>query len=355
MRPRRKPENERDSQHIAGNLRQERTRLHQWICSDVARLAAVREETARVRAQAHGLVDHASRQGVDRQLREEALDVAKKSVHAAFKAPPPPEPAWEYLAFGTNPALTGDGQGRENRGYSSYWDRWVEESADWGEIKGEADNLIAAAHDEYARLQEARSAAEQAVERMDRTVRAALDWSATCFRAGEPAPVRDRRPAKASAMPLAAFLIVALVGIHMSPGPTAGAIAAAFLCVVVAMSVLSIVRDDHRVISVATLTAGSSFASFTAAYLVVRIVHPDDLLRSGAPISSIAEAAFTSLTVGVTGGTIGTDLGGTARIVAFIQILLTVGAVASGVAWAWRRLIERSSDQGTPSPRADPQ
>ena len=154
-------------------------------------------------------------------------------------------------------------------------------------------------------------------------------------------------------MPLAAFLLVALAGIHIFPTPIAGWIAIAFLFVVVALSVLSIVGDDHRAISVATLAAGSSFASFTAAYLVVRVVHPDDLLRSGAPISSIAEAAFTSLTVGVAGGTIGTDLGGAARAVAFIQILLTVGAVASGVAWAWRRLIDRSNDQDTPTPHVE--
>jgi hypothetical protein len=125
------------------------------------------------------------------------------------------------------------------------------------------------------------------------------------------------------------------------------------LFVVVALSAFSIVGDDHRAISVATLAAGSSLALFTGAYLVIRIVRPDDLLRSGTPISSIAEAAFTSLTVGVTGGTIGTDLGGAARIVAFIQILLTVGAVASGVAWAWRRLVDRSDDQRTPPPRVE--
>ena len=348
MPPMRDPEHDEDPQYIAENLGEENARLYHWIDSEVERFAAICGRAADVRAQAHDLVDDASRQGATRQSREQHLDRARESVHSESGKPPTTEPTWVYLVFEANPALRNDSHGRKRVPLFNTWDSWVEASEHWQQIDDEAKNLIASASDQYGRREEARAAAERAVEWMDETVEHALGRSATCFRDGQTA-----RPAKASTVPLAAFLLVALAGIPIAPTPIAGWIAFAFLFVVVALSVVSTVRGDHRAISIATLTAGSSLAFFTAAYLVVRISHPDDLLRSGKPISSIAEAAFTSLTVGVTGGTIGTDLGGAARIVAFIQILLTVGAVASGIAWAWRRLIDRSDDQGTPTPHVE--
>ncbi len=350
-----KPEHQRDPQHIAENLREENARLLRWIDSDVEGFAVVRRRAAEVRALAHGLVDEASRQGPERQSREEELHLAKQRVHLEFDALPttaPPHP-WEYLAFGANPGLTRDGWGRDRHYSSPDWERWVKNSDYWEEIEQEAKSLLAAARDQFARRQEARAAAERALWGMDRTVRHALAWSATCFRDGETAPVSGPRPTKASAAPLAAFLLVALIGIPVAPTAIAVGIGVAFLVVVVALSVRSVVGSDRRAVSVATLAGGSSLALFSAAYLLVRGVHPHDVLHGGAPIASIAEAAFTSLTVGITGGTIGIDLGGAARIVAFIQILLTVAAVASGITLAWRRLVERSETQGTPTPQGE--
>ncbi len=347
----RKPEHQRDPQYIAENLREENARLLRWIDSDVKRFAVVRERAAEVRALAHGLVDEASRQGAERQSREEELHLAKQRVHLEFDALPTTAPhPWVYLAFGANPALTRNAWGRD---WDYRWERWVKDSDYWEEIEREAENLIAAARDQFARYQEARAAAERALWGMDRTVRHALAWSATCFRDGETAPVPGPRPTKASAAPLTAFLLVALIGIPVAPTAVAVGLGAAFLVVVVALSVRSVVGSDRRAVSVATLAGGSSLALFSAAYLLVRGVHPHDLLQAGAPISSIAEAAFTSLTVGITGGTIGIDLGGAARIVAFIQILLTVAAVASGITVAWRRLVERSETQRTPTPQVE--
>jgi hypothetical protein len=349
----RNAEHEKDPQFIAGNLCEENARLVQWIDSDVDRFAAVRQQAAEVRAQAHDLVDDATRQGGERQSREEALYLAKRRVHSQLDELPTEAPNWVYLAFGANPKLTGNGWGRQHHYREPDWEQWVESSEYWGQIKDEAKKLIAAASDQYTRREEARADAERAIQRMDGTVRCALDWSTTCFRDGETTPPPRRYPAKASTPPLAAFVLVALAGVDIAPTPIAGWIAFAFLLVVVVLSARRIVGDARRAASVATFAAGSSLASFTAAYLLVCIVYPDDVMRSGAPISSIAEAAFTSLTVGVTGGTIGTDLGGAARIVAFIQILVTVGAVASGIAWAWRRLVDRGDDQGTPTPRIE--
>ena len=310
-----------------------------------------------MRRVAHDLVDEVSRQGAGRQSREEALHLDKQRVHLEFDAlalPTTPPDPWEYLEFGANPQLNRRGWGRGQTLYGDpKWERWVEDSDFWEQIKLDANTLLAAAREQLACYQEARAAAERALWGMDRTVRHALTWSATCFRDGERAPVPGPRPTKASVAPLAAFLVVALIGIPVSPTATAVGIGFAFLIVVVALSVRSVVGGDHHAISVATLAGGSSLALFSAAYLLVRGVHPHDLLQAGAPISSVAEAAFTSLTVGITGGTIGIDLGGAARIVAFIQILLTVAAVASGVALAWRRLVERPADQGTPTPQGD--
>jgi hypothetical protein len=342
-------ENAQDPQFIAEHLREDHVRLRQWISSDLHRLAAVHEEAAEVRTQAEQVVHDTSLQGAERQSLEDDLFRAKEHVHSALNGIPTEQPQWLYLAFGEQPKLRDYVEGR----VFGHWADPVEDS-DYGErISNEEDKLLAAASHQYASREEARADAERAVKHMDRTVRCALDWSTTCFGGGETAPVPDQRPAKASTVPLAAFVLVALAGVDIAPTPIAGWIAIAFLLVVVVLSAHSILSDDRRGISIATLAGGSSLAFFTAAYLAVRIIDPADLLRSGTPISSIAEAAFTSLTVGVTGGAIGTDLGGAARIVAFIQILLTVGAVASGIAWAWRRLVDRPDDQGTPTPRVE--
>ncbi|MGA9874809.1 MAG: hypothetical protein WBQ21_03280 [Solirubrobacteraceae bacterium] len=337
-------ENEQDAQCIAGKLREENEYLHRWIDHDEDRLVVVCERAARVRESAHDLVDSASRQGAARQSQEEALYLSQERVHSELDGLRAAEaPDWEYLKFGArSPWLTGEGWGRDGHHSEPGWKRWVEQSEYWEQIEDEAEQLIIDAHEQYDRRKKALAAAERVVRSMDQTVGDALARSASCFRDGEP----GRRPARASAAPFVAFLLVALAGISIAPKPIVGWIAFAVLLVVVALSVRSAVGDDYRAISVAALAAGSSLAFFSAAYLAVRIAQPDDLLRSGVPISSIAEASFTSLTVGVTGGTIGIDLGGAARVVAFVQILLTVGAVASGITWGWRRLVDGLDGRG---------
>jgi hypothetical protein len=48
------------------------------------------------------------------------------------------------------------------------------------------------------------------------------------------------------------------------------------------------------------------------------------------------------LTVGLTGDTLGTELEGAALVVAFVQILLTISAVAAIAAVGWRVLMIRT-------------
>jgi hypothetical protein len=66
----------------------------------------------------------------------------------------------------------------------------------------------------------------------------------------------------------------------------------------------------------------------------------------------VGEAALLSLTVGLTGGTIGVDLGGAARVAAFIQILLTLLGGATFVGWAWSSLV-RQLGRGSRSSAAE--
>ncbi len=141
---------------------------------------------------------------------------------------------------------------------------------------------------------------------------------------------------------MAAFVLIAIAGIWLSPRPAAGWITVVFLVAVIAGSVYATKRHGYRATVVAPLAAGSALALFTAAYLACRLTEPSSVQltsKAASPIGSIAEASFTSLTVGVTGGTIGIELHEAARVVAFVQILVSLTAVAAGLAWAWDRLL----------------
>jgi hypothetical protein len=131
-------ENDKDPQYIAGNLREESARLHHWIDSEVERFAAICGQAADVRAQAHDLVDDASRQGATRQYSEQHLHRAKESVHSELDKPPITEPRWVYLVFGANPELTRDGWGRQHLYREPEWRQWVVRSEYWEEINDEA-------------------------------------------------------------------------------------------------------------------------------------------------------------------------------------------------------------------------
>ena len=260
----------------------------------------------------------------------------------------PTNPSGPIFEFSKQQSLRAHGLGR---GYYGTWESWVRNSRHWDQIDAAQKELLAAAKSWFNRRDEARSASQRAIGQMDDTVRRARDWSARFF--AEPARSQKRGVATPSAIPLAAFLVVAFVGIWLNPNPHAGWIAAGILVLAVLASALRLrTHQDHRAAAIAALAAGSAFALFTAAYLVARLIEPDSLQRTSkltSPVGSTAEAAFTSLTVGVTGGTIGIELDGAARVIAFIQILVSVGTVAAGAAWVWRRWLEHARRQDVPA------
>jgi hypothetical protein len=336
---------------IIQNLREDRARLVSWAGETIEQLNALTRQTAGVRELAGDLVRSSSRQGIERQRAEERLYLEGRQAHGTFaEICARQRPEWKYLEFSNEPALRSGGFGRGERGLGGFgyqWEDWVRQSAHWDAIKTAATELVAAARSLHTQMEDEREAAQRALAQMDSTVSRARGWSATYFALERPA----RAFARASAAPLVVFVFIAIAGIWLSPRPAAGWIVVAILFAVIAGSVYAVKRHGYRANGVAPLAAGSALALFTAAYLACRLMEPSSVQltsKATSPIGSIAEAAFTSLTVGLTGGTIGIELHGAARIVAFIQILVSLTAVAAGLAWAWDRLLKhtRREDAG---------
>lgn len=139
--------------------------------------------------------------------------------------------------------------------------------------------------------------------------------------------------------PLAAFLAVGALGIWVSPSDYVGLLLWGVLVAVPVATVLVAWRRRARFAEWAVVGGGSSLAGFTAAYLLSIWLDDQSILRTGAaPIEQIGEAALLSLTIGVTGGTIGVDLNGLARVIAFLQILFLLSFAVVVVAQVWRML-----------------
>ncbi len=335
-------EQDRALPHIAANLRGDRERLVNWLANDVAAFDRIARDSASVRAQAHALVDDTSRQGTRRCRLEEALHRSRQRVHDQFSSVPTSSPKkLNYEVDVSEAPSLGRGVGRESMFGDSRWESWVRQSEQWADIEAADKTLRASVREWRATHAERHEVARRAIDKMDRTVRRAQDISATSFH--NPPEAFGETFITTAALPMSAFLLIALIGLALAPVPVAGWAAIAVLVASVAYAVASAFKASPNGLSVTALAAGSSLALFTAIYLAIRLVDPSALQysSSGNPISSIADTAFTSLTVGVTGGTIGIDLSGSAKVAAFVQILLTVGAIASGIAWGWRRLLKQ--------------
>ncbi|HEX6687153.1 MAG TPA: hypothetical protein VF085_00645 [Solirubrobacterales bacterium] len=177
----------------------------------------------------------------------------------------------------------------------------------------------------------------------------AIRRSANSFGTGSPAV---RSPANlVAAIPFACFLLVALAGLFLTPSGASVWIVIGFLVLASAGAAAVVFRLNPAAGTLAGLGAASSLAFFSAAYLACRALDAATVTRQGAetlPIAHIAEACFASLTIGATGSTIGIELGGAARVVAFIQILLTLAAVATALTIGWRSLSSRIGRPPTP-------
>ena len=94
--------------------------------------------------------------------------------------------------------------------------------------------------------------------------------------------------------------------------------------------------------AIAPLTAGVTLPIFTAAYLIGDYVDRTSILRAGPsdwlPISRVGEAAFLALGMSFGGATIGLELAGIARVIAFVQLLLTLSAVVAVLLWGYHRI-----------------
>lgn len=155
----------------------------------------------------------------------------------------------------------------------------------------------------------------------------------------------------AAVAPLSAFLLVSAVGIFLSLVGVPGWLCSGLLLAVVTVASWRLLIQRHSFARVATFAAGFSLAAFTAAYLVARIADPEAVSASGEPIGSVGDAGFASLSIGLTGGTIGVDLAGAGRVVAFVQILLTLGLITAAAGWLWNRALgrmERAAEQRGP-------
>jgi hypothetical protein len=181
-----------------------------------------------------------------------------------------------------------------------------------------------------------------------RTADAAMALSARSFQ-------RDRTrwsslAARGAFATFAAFLGVAAVGSVVPPtaGPTIVSIAILVLTSLVAGWIA--IRHGRRRGVVVAIGVGASLSLFMAAYLATNLLEQNSILIGAKPITSIGETALLSLTVGVAGGTLGVELNGIARVIAFVQLLLTVTAVAAALTWGWNNIVDRlDRDAGPPN------
>jgi hypothetical protein len=175
------------------------------------------------------------------------------------------------------------------------------------------------------------------------TYRAALRRSARS--PGEPSKPQLRRSGAFAAIPFVSFLVASAVGVFFEPAGLPAWITVGFLFAAVAIGAWGALREGPRVGVLAGLGASASLALFMPAYIVCRAFDAASIVRStgdGLPVHSIGEVGLVTLTVGLTGDTLGADLEGAALIIAFIQILLTISAVAAIAAVGWRVLMAKT-------------
>jgi hypothetical protein len=199
-------------------------------------------------------------------------------------------------------------------------------------------NLVQVLNDDSL-VEQARFEATQAGE----TYRAALRRSARS--PGEPSKPRLRRSGAFAAIPFLAFLFASAVGIFFEPAGLPAWITVGFLFAAVTIGAWGALREGPRVGVLAGLGASASLALFMPAYIACRAFDAESIVRStgdALPVHSIGEVGLVTLTVGLTGDTLGAELEGTALVVAFIQILLTISAVAAIAAVGWRVLMART-------------
>jgi hypothetical protein len=169
-----------------------------------------------------------------------------------------------------------------------------------------------------------------------------------------PAP-RDRRGHPA-AIALGGFLALAAAGTLMRGAPW-NWIAAALALLVAAVAIERSYRRirARRWLSVAPAGIGTTLLVFAALYAIDSAASPGQIVIDGhagrAP--TIAEHFLLSLSMAVAGGPMGLELSGFARVLAFVQLLLSLSALTALLVLAARWFASRLD--GLPGPGSEPE
>ena len=319
--------------------------LDRWFTGELVSIAALQASAEHVRTITDLLAAESPGATTARfELERRLLTARQKMIHEDHAVPNDP-PTWvsalEGISAFSRDVVTwsGNPDARTRQSIDATRNReWPR--AHFKELERAADALQAAVDDFFRRRQQALEAARLAVQLAHRAADGALNGSAVSYRRRS-VHGRSWRAIVVSLAPFLAFLLVAAAGVlvRVSEPSTKGAIAV--LLSVSAIAGILAARWRLRGASIAGLGIGASLSVFFALYLLASWVDPGSVLMDGNPIVWLGEGGLLSLTIAVTAGTLGVDLYGPARVIAFIQILLSLVAVVAAARWSWLYVIDR--------------
>lgn len=333
-----------DGHELLERARQERARFREWLEERATREVELQRDALRVRTLAQELVELREGQTGRRVQAERMLrDADREMRHAQTRLGEPRDDELNWVDIGGDGVVTP--QFILTHGPTGRVDDWEVVADQFKRERHELLTLIEYAN-ERAVLDEARAEADQAAACKG----AACRRSADTF---EPAAVGSPRASLIAGLPFLAFLLVAAVGAAFEPEGAAAWVAVGVLAASVVGAAWATARRGSSRGLLAGLGAAGAFALFTVAYLICRLADADTLVREGAsvmPVHTIGDVCLVALTVGLTGGTLDVALSGAARAVAFVQILLTIGAVVALITYGWRVLALRvARDRDAPA------
>ncbi len=337
-------EDENRRKEALGQLSSAERSIGVWLAVQLTQPDVVQGKAELVRMAANEVVVHPSGQDPGRFQLERDLDALTAGLDADLASIPstmPTTDAPQDLIGFADEQIRQSGSSSTSTVVAARrtWEQGLPD-AHSEELTAAADRLQRLISDGFERYKAARSRAVHAVQIAHAVADEAMRRSRITFR--PPTGLRPARVARAAAAaPLAVFLAAAVFGILARP--TTAYLPSVAIVLVLTAVVAGVVAWRHRVTgaNAAAFGAGAALAVFTAAYLLCIWADAGSIVFADGQLGEVAEAALVSLTVSVTAGTIGVNLLGAARIVAFVQILLTVAAVGAVARWAWHRVIDR--------------
>jgi hypothetical protein len=307
--------------------------METWVETRDRWCAGIRTEARALRLKCGQLDALATGQSVDRATLEARLWQDHERLQEALRRIAKP-PSSRYLSHVTWSERFGFSV-NDGRPDESHWtsDQRTAYAREFARMQRLASDLNNGSGVDLARF-EARQAAD--------AYRVALRRSVSS--PGLPARQVRRSSGVFAALPFFAFLLVSAVGVFFEPVGVAAWTAVALLSLAIAVGALGALREAPSAGVLAGLGAAASLAVFLLAYTACRALGPESIVRSSGealPIHSIGDAGLVTLSVGLTGAPLGVELEGAARIIAFIQILLTISGVAAVAVFGWRTLLAR--------------